>query len=109
VKKRRQEWWECPNHFCGAQILFRMVGPTPTRIDPTCFCGSTMLRVALTRGQRSGSSEHGRTNRDTTRRRDYGSIPSPGKRPALQFGRQIGAVEKNEIGREFWKCSDKPE
>jgi hypothetical protein len=56
VKKRREEWWECPNQFCGTQIFFLMLGPNPGRADPTCFCGSEMRRVVKTRGQRYGSS-----------------------------------------------------
>jgi hypothetical protein len=57
VKKRREEWWECPNQFCGAQILFLMLGPSLNRADPTCFCGSAMRRVIRTRGRRYRSGD----------------------------------------------------
>jgi hypothetical protein len=66
VKKRREELWECPNRFCGAQILFLMIGPTPKCADPTCFCGSTMQRVVRARGRRNRSNER-YTNPSTTR------------------------------------------
>ena len=62
VKNRREEWWECPNRSCGAQILFLMIGPAPNGDDPTCFCGSMMKRVVKTRGQRHRSAKDCETN-----------------------------------------------
>jgi hypothetical protein len=50
--KRREEWWECPDPSCGAQIQFLMVGPTSDRIDPSCFCGNKMRRVLNGAGSR---------------------------------------------------------
>jgi hypothetical protein len=67
VKKRREEWWECPNRLCGAQILFLMIGPAPDRVGPTCFCGSTMQRVARTRRRRYGSREARRPDTNDAR------------------------------------------
>ena len=66
MKKRREELWECPNRFCGAQILFLMIGPTRNCADPTCFCGSTMQRVIRTRGRRNIANER-HTNHCSTR------------------------------------------
>jgi hypothetical protein len=57
VKKKHEEWWECPNQFCGAQILFLMIGTASNRVDPTCFCGSTMQPVARTRRRRYRSDK----------------------------------------------------
>jgi hypothetical protein len=57
VKKRHEEWWECRNQVCGAQILFLMLGAAPNRAGPTCFCGSTMQPVARTRRRRYRSDE----------------------------------------------------
>jgi hypothetical protein len=67
VKKRREQWWECPNRFCGAQILFLMIGPAPDRVGPTCFCGSTMQRVARTRRRRYGLREARRPDTNDAR------------------------------------------
>lgn len=52
MKKKHEEWWECPNQRCGAEILFFMLGPSPVRAQPTCFCGSPMRRVVKLRGRR---------------------------------------------------------
>lgn len=93
VQKRRQEWWECPNQFCGARILFRLVGPPPFRIDPTCFCGSTMV-PAMQRQTRSNESH--RTRPSDSPGRECGSTqPPPGRRGQLHF--DSGQVRKGEI------------
>src|ERR1700685_69234 len=60
VKNRREEWWECPNRSCGAEILFLMIGSAAQRA-PTCFCGTTMQRIVKTRGRRDLSFKD-RTN-----------------------------------------------
>jgi hypothetical protein len=52
VKKRNEEWWECPNQGCGAEILFRMLAPGAVRAEPSCFCGSPMRRAGKSRGRR---------------------------------------------------------
>src|SRR6202041_2014321 len=90
VKKRREEWWECPNRFCGAQILFLMIGPAPNRADPTCFCGSTMQRVVRTRRRRYRSSEAGRSDANDTRECQCGSTHPPPQTRRETRGKQCG-------------------
>ena len=67
VKNRREEWWECPNRSCGAQILFLMIGPAPNGDDPTCFCGSMMKRVVKTPGRRHRSAKDSEINTSDSR------------------------------------------
>lgn len=52
MKKRLEQWWECPNQGCGAEILFLMLGPGAVQVEPTCFCGSPMRRADKSRARR---------------------------------------------------------
>jgi hypothetical protein len=82
VKKRREEWWECPNLCCGAQILFLMIGPAPNRANPSCFCGSTMLRVVRMRRRRGRPKEnHAVRANDTSDRERASTHPPPESLP----------------------------
>jgi hypothetical protein len=87
VKKRHEEWWECRNQICRAQILFLMIGPAANRADPTCFCGSTMLPVAKTRRRRYRSNKASCPDTNDARERepalrDHGAGKLASKAPA---------------------------
>ena len=77
VKNRREEWWECPNRICGAEILFLMVGRVSNGADPTCFCGSTMQRTVRARGRRVRSSRNGAPSASETPGCDRASTHPP--------------------------------
>lgn len=56
VKKKLEEWWECPNQGCGTEILFLMLGSSVLRAAPTCFCGSPMERAGKPKARRHSLS-----------------------------------------------------
>jgi hypothetical protein len=99
VKKRHEEWWECPNPFCGAQIFFLMIGTASNRAAPTCFCGSTMQPVARTRRRRYRSDKacHPDTNDARERERalreqEAGKVAS--KAPGIVAGNGAEAMPR---------------
>ena len=98
VKNRREEWWECPNRSCGAEILFLMIGRAPNGADPTCFCGSTMKRAVRTRRRRGRSSRDGRPGASETPGCDRASTHPPPQHPSPK-PREPSAQSANSLAR----------